>query len=161
MSATPKQPTATDSRGAHSLHRWVGKQTAMDKSVRDLPVKAKLKNGQIIAEQGICGVVFSFPASAWPASDATQQLNWIMRLTPWWDIGEKDWTPQAQRLRESCRKSINKLLQGAVCLGNREHPAGDGMNVTRRPLLPNTELSSGGTADNRQLTEQAARRLLK
>ena len=33
--------------------------------------------------------------------------------------------------------------------------------MPRRPLSPNTELSSGGPADNRQQKEQAARRLLK
>jgi hypothetical protein len=108
----------------------------MDKSVRDLPVKAKLKAGQIIVEQGICGVLFSFPAAVWP-QDALDQFQWVTRLTPWWDIGTRDWSPQAQRLREACQRTINKLLQGAACPGNREQSATAGMNVTRRLLLPN------------------------
>lgn len=120
----------------------VGKQTAMDKSVRDLPVKAKLKAGQIIVEQKTCGIIFSFPAAVWP-KDVYEQCLWVGRLTPWWDALLPDWTPQCQRLRDSCRNSIDKLLQGAACPGNREQSATAGMNVTRRPLLPNSEVSSG------------------
>jgi hypothetical protein len=90
------------------LERLVGKPTATDKTVRDLPVKVKLKIGQIIAEQKLCGVVFSFPAVVWP-DDPMRQRAWIMRLTPWWDMAALDWTPQAQRLRESCLKAINNL----------------------------------------------------
>jgi hypothetical protein len=114
----------------------VGKQTAMDKSVRDLPVKVKLKVGQIIVEQGICGVIFSFPAAAWP-DDPLDQARWVMRLTPWWDIGGPDWSPQAQRLRDACRNAINKLCMGWWCPETEKHPATDGMNVTRHPMLPN------------------------
>lgn len=116
--------------------RLVGKPTATDKSVRDMPVKAKLKVGQIIVEQKLCGVVFSFPAAVWPEG-SWKQSKWIERLTPWWDMDAPDWSPQAQRLRDACRNSINKLLQGAACPGNREQPATAGMNVTRRLLLPN------------------------
>ena len=122
------------------LKRLVGKPTATDKTVRDLPVKVKLKIGQIIVEQKLCGVVFSFPAAVWP-DDPMRQRAWIMRLTPWWDMAAPDWTPQAQRLRDSCQRAINTLLHGAVCPGNREHPATDGLYVTRRPMLPNTLLS--------------------
>ncbi|MGO9479066.1 MAG: hypothetical protein ACLP7I_14125, partial [Limisphaerales bacterium] len=35
------------------------KTRASDKSVRDLPVNVKNKDGQIIAEQKTCGIVFS------------------------------------------------------------------------------------------------------
>lgn len=81
----------------------------IDRSVRDLPLNVKLKSGQIIVEQGACGVAFSFPAVAWP-NDVAKQYLWIQRLTPWWDMDAPDWTPQARRLRESCVKAINSIL---------------------------------------------------
>ena len=135
MSAATDTQIANSVPGAHSLDRLVGKQ-ATDKTVRDVPVKVRLKVGQIIVEQKICGVLFSFPAAVWP-QDAMLQRAWVMRLTPWWDIGAPDWSPQAQRLRDACRRGINTLLQGAVVPGNREQSAMAGMNVTRRLLLPN------------------------
>ena len=113
------------------------RRSARDRAVRDLPVKAKLRQGQIIVEQPICGIIFSLPAAVWP-SDPRKQLAWVTRLTPWWDMDAQDWTPQAHRLRESCLKAINNL-KGAAVPGNREHPATDGMNATSRSLLPNDQ----------------------
>lgn len=75
---------------------------------RDLPLKAKVKDDLLIVEQGN-GIVFSFPVSAWP-SEREMQWEWILRLTPWWDVLRKDWTTQAHRLRESCVQAINKVL---------------------------------------------------
>ena len=83
---------------------------ARDRSVDSLPVKTKVKVGQIIVEQPVCGIIFSFPAAVWPSA-AHKQRNWVERLTPWWDMDAPDWSPQAHRLRESCVKAINKLFE--------------------------------------------------
>ena len=77
--------------------------------MRDFPVRAKIKNGQIIAEQKLSGIIFSFPAAVWP-TQKLKRLEWVTRLTPWWDMGAADWSPQAQRLRESCINSINEKI---------------------------------------------------
>ena len=63
------------------------RRPASDKSVRDLPLTAKLKDGQIVVEQQTCGIVFSFPAAVWP-KDGSKQWQWIERLTPWWAFPE-------------------------------------------------------------------------
>jgi hypothetical protein len=98
---------------------------ASDKSVRDLPVKAKLKVGQIVVENSNCGILFSFPAAVWP-KNKLQRLQWICRLTPWWDMTASDWTPQCQRLRESCIKAIDKLFErGASAPETANDPAMD------------------------------------
>ena len=86
---------------------------ATDKSVNGSPVTAKLKDGVVSVENKLNGVMFSFPLACWPAhwnktTSGLKQLEWITRLTPWWDAPE--WTPLAHRLRESCVKAINKLL---------------------------------------------------
>lgn len=105
----PASPGTAASRelGGGSLQRQV-RRRATEKSVRDLSVTAKLRAGQIIVEQAVCGVVFSFPAAVWP-SEHVMQWSWIVRLTPWWDVPRQDWTPQAHRLREACQKAINNL----------------------------------------------------
>lgn len=118
------------------------RKSARDKSVRDLPVEACLKVGQIIVEQRICGVVFSFPAVVWPEG-SWKQAQWVERLTPWWDTDTIGWTPQCQRLRDACRGAINKLLHVAALPENRERPAADGLNVRRRYMPSNTERSHG------------------
>ena len=84
-----------------------------DKSVRDCPVTVQLTEGKIQVENKINGVLFTFPAACWPchwnlATNQKTQMDWITRLTPWWDAPE--WTPRAQRLRESCVKAINQIL---------------------------------------------------
>ena len=86
---------------------------ATDKSVNGSPVTAKLKDGVVSVENKLNGVMFSFPLACWPAhwnktTNELKQLEWITRLTPWWDAPE--WTPLAHRLRESCVKAINKLI---------------------------------------------------
>lgn len=110
MRLTEQPPTAvrklTDGQKSN-LRRCTARH--IDRSVRDLPLKAKVKDGQIIVEQGTCGIVFSFPSAVWP-KDASKQWQWIERLTPWWDAWLPDWTPKAHRLRESCVKAINVLL---------------------------------------------------
>jgi hypothetical protein len=108
------KPTHPDKRCRCGKQTWKKAEAAAfaratDKSVRDLPLKVKSKAGQIIVEQSLCGIIFSFPAAVWP-DDGAKQRAWIERLTPWWDIGEIGWTPTCQRLRESCVKAINKLF---------------------------------------------------
>lgn len=73
-----------------------------------LPVKTRLKAGQIVVEQTVCGVLFSFPAAVWPRA-ARQQREWVERMTPFWEMSAPDWTPQAHRLREACVQAINEL----------------------------------------------------
>lgn len=82
----------------------------MNKGRFELPVKAKLKGGQIIVEQKICGIIFSFPKAVWPANENLKRL-WVERLTPWWDINQPDRTPQAQRLREKCINEIERIIK--------------------------------------------------
>ena len=96
-----------------------------DKSVRDMPTTAKLKAGQVIVENRLQGVVFSFPAASWP-DDPMHQREWVMRLTPWWDIGGIGWTPTAQRLRDACLRAINKLCLLWWCPETAHHPAAAG-----------------------------------
>ena len=103
----PARDSGTETPNGCCLQRFV-RGRASDKTVRDLPLKVKIKDGQIIVEQQTCGVCFSFPAIVWPAG-YREQAEWGERLTPWWDMCQPDWTPQAQRLRESCRKAINNL----------------------------------------------------
>lgn len=81
---------------------------ASDEGVRESRVTAKLKAGDVIVDCKRNGVIFGFPLAVWPAT-AWEQAQWIERLTPWWDMTAPDWTPQAQRLRDSCRAAINKL----------------------------------------------------
>ncbi len=88
------------------------RMSVTEKSVRDFPVKAKLKAGQIIVEQRLLGVVFSFPAACWPDDSLpADQRMWVIRLTPWWDIGPPGWSPTAQRLRAACQNAIKNLLK--------------------------------------------------
>ena len=94
---------------AVGLHAVVRGRSS-DKTVNDAPVKVALKNGQIIVENKVNGVLFSFPSNAWPLhwnaqTQHLKRLEWITRLTPFWD----DWSAQTERLRESCVKAINKL----------------------------------------------------
>jgi hypothetical protein len=85
---------------------------ATDKYVRDLPTTARLVNGQVIVENKICGILFSFPAAVWPdKSMSAHQRIWVERLTPWWDMEQPQWSPTSQRLRESVVKAINKLFE--------------------------------------------------
>ena len=113
------------------LHRFVRRRST-DKSVRDRAVTAKLSVGQIIVENKINGVLFSFPAAVWPlhwnpTTTAIKRLEWVTRLTPWWDMEQPQWSPTSQRLRESCVKAINNLLMPL-------------------PLKPDT--ANGGTSEN-------------
>ncbi len=88
-------------------------KSATCKSVRDLPVKARLDGrGVIIVEQKLNGILFTFPAISWPVVSFGQR-EWVERLTPWWDIFHTEWTPQCHRLRESCVKSINAVIKAA------------------------------------------------
>jgi len=89
-------------------------KSATDKSVRDLPVTARLKGGQVVVEQKTVGVLFSFPSAVWPRS-SLNQFRWVMRLTPWWDATTPDWSPRCHRLREACQRAINDLLAPAPC----------------------------------------------
>jgi hypothetical protein len=89
-------------------HKALVRRRGSDRSVDSLFVRAKEKCGQVSVEQPICGIVFSFPEAVWPKSP-DKQLAWVKRLTPWWDMDAPDWSPQAQRLRESCVKAINNL----------------------------------------------------
>ena len=97
-----------------SLHRAGSdvrpKTRATDKSVRDAAVNVKLAQGQIIVENKINGVLFSFPAACWPDQSAHQRM-WVDRLTPWWDMEQPQWSPTSQRLRESVVRAINKLTE--------------------------------------------------
>ncbi len=119
------------------------KTRASDKSVRDLPVNVKNKDGQIIAEQKTCGIVFSFPAAVWP-KDASKQWQWIERLTPWWDAWIPDWTPQAQRLRESCVKAINKLFPTEQLPTSPSQVGGRGKRVICAAALPGNQSETDG-----------------
>ncbi len=100
-----------------------GAMISSDKSVRGAAVKTKLKLGQIIVEQPLNGIIFSFPSHCWPMESAHQRM-WIDRLTPWWDMELPQWSPTAHRMRESCVKAINKLLTRPAS-ENRE-PLADG-----------------------------------
>jgi hypothetical protein len=71
--------------------------------------KVKLKLGQIVVEQPVCGIIFSFPAHCWPDELAHQRM-WVDRLTPWWDMEQPQWSPTSHRLREKCLTAINNLL---------------------------------------------------
>ena len=94
------------------------KTRASDKSVRDAAVNVKLALGQIVVENKINGVLFSFPAACWPdATMSAHQRMWIERLTPWWDMEQPQWSPTAHRLRESVVKAINKLFPTEQPLG--------------------------------------------
>ena len=138
------------------VERLVGKR-ATDKSVRDAAVTVKLAAGQIVVENKLNGVLFSFPAAVWPGPEqSAYQRMWVQRLTPWWDMEQPQWSPTSQRLRESCVKAINKLFPAAqpptspsevggrgkigrcaaVLPGNQSETSG------MRPL-PNTELRHG------------------
>mgnify|MGYP001607890146 CR=1 FL=1 len=93
------------------------KTRATDKSVRDAAVNVKLVLGQIVVENKINGVLFSFPAAVWPdATMSAHQRMWIERLTPWWDMEQPQWSPTSHRLRESVVKAINKLFPAAQLL---------------------------------------------
>lgn len=84
------------------------------KAVRDMPIKVTLKAGQIIVEQKLQGILFSFPAACWPdASQSAHQRMWVNRLTPWWDMEQPQWSPTSQRLRDACLTAINKLVNSA------------------------------------------------
>lgn len=109
MNCGIKESTGAESARADSLHSVVQRR-ASNRNVDSLPVKSKLKEGQIVVEQNTCGIIFSFPAAVWP-SEARKQRDWIERLTPWWDMTMPDWTPQAHRLRESCVQAINNLTR--------------------------------------------------
>ena len=133
----------TETQSSRSLQRMVRLHRVTDKSVRDLPVKAKLKAGQISVEQSLCGIVFSFPAAVWPQG-SWKQAQWVERLTPWWDMDAPDWTAQCQRLRDACRGAINNLLHGATPAPKTcDIPQGMGLpatvsaNVRGRPMQPN------------------------
>lgn len=99
----------------------------MDKSVRDHAVNVKLVNGQVVVENKICGILFSFPAACWPDNSmSAHQRMWVERLTPWWDMEQPQWSPTAHRLRESCVKAITKLFEcGAAALETANIPKGD------------------------------------
>ena len=87
------------------------KTRATDKSVRDAAVNVKLVASQIVVENKINGVLFSFPAACWPDSTmSAHQRMWVERLTPWWDMEQPQWSPTSHRLRESVVKAINKLF---------------------------------------------------
>jgi hypothetical protein len=107
-----------------------------DKTEKAAPVKVTLKNGQIIVENKTNGVLFSFPANAWPLhwnpqTQAMKRMEWITRLTPWWDA--PGWTPLAHRLRESCVKAINKLT--APCSKNREPLTDRDLSLSNLPTI--------------------------
>ena len=136
---------ASSVAGRSSLQRMVRLHRVTDKSVRDLLVKAKLKAGQIIVEQSLCGIVFSFPAAVWPQG-SLKQAKWVERLTPWWDMDAPDWTAQCQRLRDACQGAINNLLHGATPAPKTANvPQGMGLpetmsvNVRGRPMQPNDQ----------------------
>lgn len=87
------------------------KTRATDNSVRDAAVNVKLVAGQIVVENKLNGVLFSFPAACWPDSTmSAHQRMWVERLTPWWDMEQPQWSPTSHRLRESVVKAINKLF---------------------------------------------------
>jgi len=77
--------------------------------LKDFRVRVKVKDGQVIVSEKVCGVVFSFPQAVWP-SEYLDQLSWVRRLTPWWDVTATDWTPQSARLREYCHREISKAI---------------------------------------------------
>lgn len=92
------------------------RHAATDKSVREITVTAKLVAGDVRVECKRAGIIFGFPRAVWP-SDSWTQAQWIERLTPWWDMACPDWSPQAQRLRDSCRAAINRLSAPVQNLG--------------------------------------------
>ena len=101
------------------------KTRATDKSVRDAAVNVKLVLGQIVVENKINGVLFSFPAACWPDNTmSAHQRMWIERLTPWWDMEQPQWSPTSHRLRESVVKAINKLFPTAELLTSPSETVG-------------------------------------
>lgn len=119
--------------------------SASDNSVRDQTVTAKLKAGNVAVECKINGVLFGFPLAVWPA-DSWTQAQWVERLTPWWDMSEPDWSPQAQRLRASCRAAINKL---SASMQNRlTAPVAAAARETAGECTGADSLSSANAADH-------------
>ena len=144
MPKSDKLPAAVVIAGAAICSAGRPKTRSSDKSVRDLSVNVKIKDGQIIAEQKTCGIVFSFPAAVWPIG-YTQQAEWVERLTPWWDMCQADWTPKAQRLRESCRKAINKLFPTEQLLTSPSQVGGRGKRVICAAALPGNQFETNGS----------------
>ena len=127
-------PDVTDSREtpAGGLHQRMVRRRASDKSVKAAAVNVKLVQGQIVVENKLNGVLFSFPAAVWPDSTmSAHQRMWIERLTPWWDMEQPQWSPTSQRLRESCVKAINNLLV-PLPLKPETTNGGMGEKLTRR-----------------------------
>lgn len=111
MNAPIANPDAMAAFAARTGSDVRPKTRARDKSVRDAAVDAKLVKGQIVVENKINGVLFSFPAAVWPdESMAAHQRMWVNRLTPWWDMEQPQWSPTSQRLRDSCLAAIRKLF---------------------------------------------------
>lgn len=125
-----------------------------DRSVRNLPVLVRRKNGQIIVEQKLQGVLFSFPAACWPPdSQSAHQRLWVARLTPWWDMELPQWSPTAHRLRESVVRAINKQFQqGAV--------APETADTVSRSIVCNDARRDGGEIPIPQDSRERTRRPL-
>ena len=121
------------------------KTRATDKSVRAAAVNVKLVAGQIVVENKLNGVLFSFPAACWPDSTmAAHQRMWVERLTPWWDMEQPQWSPTSQRLRESCVKAINKLFPTEQLLTSPSQVGGRGKRVICAAALPGNQSKTDG-----------------
>ena len=90
------------------------------KHVREHPVRASLdERGVVAVAVKSQGVVFSFPLAVWP-EDSFRKAAWIERLTPHWDMGRPEWSPQCQRLRDACQSAIN-ILQSMNTTKEQQH----------------------------------------